>query len=53
LLAYGKWYSRRVEKNGEGESWASGLYGSVYNGPGVAVEEKTIYRKEFEEGRSL
>lgn len=53
LVAYGKWYRRKVEKKGSGEDYASGLYGSVYQGPGVSEEEHSIWRKEVEAGRSL
>lgn len=62
LLAYGKWYRRRYtatgkrgeesEKAKEGKSWASGLYGSVYQGPGVVKRERTTWREEMEGGRS-
>jgi predicted NAD/FAD-binding protein len=60
LLAYGKWYSRRFSKKGnketekakEGRSWASGLYGSVYKGPGVVGEERCTWREAMERGRS-
>lgn len=52
LVAYGKWYKRRYQnstsqKAVEGKSWASGLYGSVYKGPGVAKEERTTWREEM------
>lgn len=48
LLAYGKWYRRNVKKGeeGEGKDWASGLYGSVYRGPGVSETERLTWRKE-------
>lgn len=63
LLAYGKWYRRRytgkrASKNGgsdaarAGKSWASGPYGSIYRGPGVAKEERTTWREEMKIGRS-
>jgi len=49
LLAYGKWYSKkRLTGKGEGDDWASGIYGSVYQGPGVAQEERTMHREESE-----
>ncbi|KAI5921249.1 hypothetical protein F4810DRAFT_678980 [Camillea tinctor] len=35
-----------------GKSWATGLYGSVYKGPGVAVAERQTWREEMEKGRS-
>lgn len=57
LLAYGKWYSRRRSKSEskgkEGSDWATGVYGSVYCGPGVAEEERTIYREEVKKERSV
>ncbi|KAF2757538.1 FAD/NAD(P)-binding domain-containing protein [Pseudovirgaria hyperparasitica] len=49
LLAYGKWYSRQATKKtkeGEGKDWASGLYGSVYKGPGVVAEERLMWKRE-------
>ena len=60
LLAYGKWYSRKFSKQGrketelskEGKSWASGVYGSVYQGPGVAKQERQTWREEMDRGRS-
>ncbi|KAL1385419.1 hypothetical protein HDK64DRAFT_238043 [Phyllosticta capitalensis] len=53
-LVYGKWYRRKAkEQKGEGEEWASGVYGSVYKGPGVVDEERKIWRSEVEKGRSL
>ncbi|OAL19982.1 hypothetical protein AYO20_11573 [Fonsecaea nubica] len=65
LLTYGKWYRRRYtasakSKRGteesdnakQGKSWASGWYGSVYKGPGVAQEERTTWREEMKVGRS-
>lgn len=58
LLAYGKWYRKRQSRASdgvarEGENWASGLYGSVYQGPGVATEERSIWREEMKLGKSL
>lgn len=57
LLSHGRWYSRRATKSdknakGEGCDWASGLYGSVYQGPGVVSEEHTLYREDKERGLS-
>ncbi|KXJ88530.1 FAD dependent oxidoreductase [Microdochium bolleyi] len=66
LLAYGKWYSRRHTKGGkkqagqassseaarEGASWASGVYGSVYKGPGVGSQERQTWREEMKKGSS-
>jgi predicted NAD/FAD-binding protein len=57
LLAYGRWYRRKAtkkSKEGVGKDYASGLYGSVYQGPGVnAKTDRLIWRKEVEAGRSL
>ncbi|KAF2691616.1 FAD/NAD(P)-binding domain-containing protein [Lentithecium fluviatile CBS 122367] len=39
LLAYGKWYKKRAPQEGEGKDWASGIYGSVYKGPGIVKTE--------------
>jgi predicted NAD/FAD-binding protein len=60
LLVYGKWYRRKysakgrreTEKAKEGKSWASGLYGSVYKGPGVVKQERLTWREEMEKGKS-
>ncbi|ORY57515.1 uncharacterized protein BCR38DRAFT_378265 [Pseudomassariella vexata] len=61
LLAYGKWYKRRYTKGKgaslsqsakEGSSWASGLYGSVYKGPGVSTMERQTWREEIKKGNS-
>ncbi|KAF1982816.1 FAD dependent oxidoreductase [Aulographum hederae CBS 113979] len=52
LLQYGRWYRRKAAKVGEGKEWASGPYGSVYQGPGVVEEERMTWRKEREVGRS-
>lgn len=46
LLAYGKWYRRQAAKTGEGSDWASGIYGSVYKGPGVVEHERMTWREE-------
>nr|OQO29574.1 hypothetical protein B0A51_03655 [Rachicladosporium sp. CCFEE 5018] len=57
LLTYGRWYKRKATKTtkeGEGKSWATGVYGSTYNGPGVnAEEERRLWKREMEKGRSL
>jgi hypothetical protein len=57
LLVYGRWYRRKATKKtkeGVGKDYASGLYGSVYQGPGVnAKADRLIWRKEVEAGRSL
>ncbi|KAI1079886.1 FAD/NAD(P)-binding domain-containing protein [Whalleya microplaca] len=61
LLAYGKWYKRAHTKNQkepathaakEGSSWATGLYGSVYQGPGVAMTERQTWKEELKKGTS-
>ncbi|ORY11557.1 hypothetical protein BCR34DRAFT_565256 [Clohesyomyces aquaticus] len=46
LLAYGKWYRKKATKDGEGKNWASGIYGSVYKGPGVVDQERLTWREE-------
>jgi hypothetical protein len=46
LLAYGKWYKKRAPQEGEGKDWASGLYGSVYKGPGVSDIDRLQWREE-------
>jgi hypothetical protein len=46
LLAYGKWYRKKAAKTGEGDDWASGLYGSVYKGPGVSDIDRLQWREE-------
>jgi len=35
LFQYRAWYRRKATKEGEGKDWGSGLYSSVYQGPGV------------------
>lgn len=57
LLAYGKWYKRRFqgstsEKAKAGQSWAHGIYGSDYQGPGVSKEERSCWKQEMKVGRS-
>ncbi|TYJ51265.1 hypothetical protein B9479_008175 [Cryptococcus floricola] len=63
LIAYGKWYSRnftskkrktQVESEAAqaGKGWATGLYGSVYQGPGVSTVERSTWKKEMKEGTS-
>jgi len=53
LLQYGKWYRKRHTKtsNSEaakaGRSWATGLYGSVYQGPGVMKDERVMWREDM------
>lgn len=57
LLVYGRWYRRKAtkkSKEGVGKDYASGLYGSVYQGPGVnAKTDRLIWQKEVKAGRSL
>ena len=48
LLSYGKWYRRKAKKEGDGQDWASGLYGSVYKGPGLSTQERLTWREENE-----
>lgn len=62
LIAYGKWYRRRLTKGKtpgsgsdaavEGGKWASGLSGSVYKGPGVAETERQCWREDMKKGLS-
>lgn len=61
LLAYGKWYGRKYTKKRreamtqaakEGSGWASGLYGSVYEGPGVSTTERQTWKEELKKGAS-
>jgi hypothetical protein len=53
LLIYGRWYRRKAAREGVGKDYASGVYGSVYRGPGVAPEERTIWREDQKKGESL
>ncbi|KAI0517940.1 FAD dependent oxidoreductase [Xylaria bambusicola] len=60
LLAYGKWYRRKYTAKGassnkstdDASNWASGLYGSVYKGPGVSTVERRTWREEVKKGTS-
>ncbi|KAF2089795.1 flavin-containing amine oxidasedehydrogenase-like protein [Saccharata proteae CBS 121410] len=52
LLVYGRWYRRKAEKKGQGNAYASGLYGSVYQGPGVVEQERLMYQEELKRGMS-
>lgn len=65
LVSYGKWYKRHFtsksyrkshpvesETAEEGRKWATGLYGSVYRGPGVSETERSIWRAEMKQGTS-
>ena len=62
LLVYGKWYRRQYtpnktgilsQKAKDGLSWANGLYGSVYKGPGVSTTERQTWREEMKAGDSI
>ncbi len=63
LLAYGRWYRRKYTRGDRrrqptsqaakgGSSWATGLNGSVYKGPGVSTVERQTWREEMEKGNS-
>ncbi|MCJ1403828.1 hypothetical protein MMC11_007051 [Xylographa trunciseda] len=52
LLAYGRWYRKKASKEGPGKDWASGLYGSIYQGPGVVNEDRRMWREEQKKGNS-
>ncbi|KAI1777500.1 FAD/NAD(P)-binding domain-containing protein [Hypoxylon cercidicola] len=61
LLAYGKWYRRKHTKKQreamtqaakEGRTWPTGLYGSVYEGPGVSTTERQTWKEELKKGAS-
>ncbi|KFA69507.1 hypothetical protein S40285_05673 [Stachybotrys chlorohalonatus IBT 40285] len=66
LLAYGRWYRRHFtskkylrSQNGveseaakQGKQWATGLYGSVYKGPGVSEVERSAWMAEMSKGFS-
>lgn len=63
LLVYGKWYRRnhtaRRKRYGpesqpskDGSGCATGLYGSVYKGPGVSTIERQTWRNEVKKGTS-
>lgn len=52
LLQYFTWYTRKVLKEGPGKDYASGVYGSVYKGPGVVAGERTLWREEKLKGKS-
>ncbi|KAK4981542.1 hypothetical protein LTR66_009904 [Elasticomyces elasticus] len=52
LLSYGRWYRKRAKQEGEGKNWASGHYGSVYQGPGVGEEDRSQWKREVQMGRS-
>ncbi|MCJ1478083.1 hypothetical protein MMC13_006758 [Lambiella insularis] len=53
LLAYGRWYRKKASKEGAGKDWASGLYGSVYQGPGVVNTDRTLWREEQKKGNAM
>lgn len=46
LLAYGKWYRRKAAKGGEEKDRASGLYGSVFQGPDIVDRERLTWKEE-------
>jgi hypothetical protein len=46
LLAYGKWYRKKAKQEGEGKDWASGVYGSVYQGPGFSGVDRLTWKEE-------
>lgn len=52
LLAYGRWYRKKASRDGQGKNWASGIYGSVYKGPGVVEQDRTMWREEKKKGAS-
>jgi hypothetical protein len=47
LFQYRSWYKRTLPKGaeGEGKDWASSHYGSVYKGPGLATEERSMWKE--------
>jgi len=46
LLIYGRWYRKKAANEGSGSDWGSGLYGSVYKGPGVVETERLMWKEE-------
>ena len=54
LLAYGRWYRKKAKgsQGAEGKNWASGLYGSVYQGPGVSQEDRSMWKEGVKLGTS-
>jgi len=50
LLAFGRW-RKMAKRDAEGKKWASGEYGSVYRGPGLAKDERTTWMEEQGSGR--
>lgn len=52
LLQYFSWYRRKGSEKGPGEEYASGEYGSVYKGPGVAKGDRTMWREDMAKGAS-
>ncbi|KAM7187239.1 flavin-containing amine oxidasedehydrogenase [Rhypophila sp. PSN 637] len=48
LLVYGRWYKRRTSTTGPGEDWGSGVYKSVYRGPGVIKRDRWMHEREAE-----
>jgi len=56
LFMYRTWYRRIYtarSTEGEGSTWASGIYGSVYSGPGVVKQERLTYEEERAAGKSI
>ncbi|KAG5782696.1 hypothetical protein H9Q73_003631 [Fusarium xylarioides] len=65
LLTYGKWYRRHFTSKkylksqttesqaaADGKSWATGIYGSVYKGPGVSEVERSVWKEDIKKGSS-
>lgn len=54
LFQYRSWYKRTLPKGdeGEGKDWASSHYGSVYEGPGVAKQERSMWRELHSQGKA-
>ncbi|KAF2867952.1 hypothetical protein BDV95DRAFT_501998 [Massariosphaeria phaeospora] len=46
LLQYGKWYKKRALQEGKGKDWGTGVYGSIYQGPGVSGEDRSIWKED-------
>jgi len=55
LLQYARWYTRKATRStmeGVGREYASGVYGSVYKGPGVVGLDRTMWREDCKRGNS-
>jgi len=57
LFQYRTWYRRVATKTkagmeGVGSAWATGVYGSVYKGPGVKETERNMWKEDREAGKS-